>query len=94
MDIFDAYEKYIKPDDDAMKQALIAGQAKEDDKLWDNGTDGNEKPQETKEPGTLPDPSPLKLSDEQMQQIIAGVIAGMKGGDGDGNAGHDKPDAE
>ena len=93
MDMFDAYEKFVKPEDDAMKQALIEESKKEEDKLWDDGTNGNDQPKETKTPEQSQTPPALTLSEDQMQKIIAGVIAGMKGGS-DGDAGPGQHDAE
>ena len=93
MDMFDAYEKFVKPEDDAMKQALIEESKKEEDKLWDDGTNGNDQPNETKTPEQSQTPPALTLTEDQMQKIIAGVIAGMKGGS-DGDAGPGQHDAE
>lgn len=94
MDMFDAYEKYIKPEDEAMKQALIEESKKQEDKLWDDGTDGNDQPNEKTPPEQSQNPPALTLTEDQMQKIIAGVIAGMKGGSEDGDAGPGQHDAE
>jgi len=95
MDMFEAYDKYVKPEDDAAATALAEAAKKEANNLWDD----NQPPEDKKvidqpevedknvsrETSTAP-----TLSDTDIDAIAKRLaeIMGQKGGTNDGTDGH------
>lgn len=87
MELFEAYDKYVKPDDDAQAAALAEQAKKEDNNLWEDGQSANNE-------DNVADPQKdvinktSTLSEAEITAIAQKMVElmGQKGGN-DGNAG-------
>ncbi len=96
MDMFEAYDKYIKPEDDAAAAALAEAAKKEAENLWDDHQPSTEEKKVVDQPGvqdtnvSRETSTAPTLSDTDIDAIAKRLaeIMGQKGGTNDGSDGN------
>ena len=92
MELFEAYDKYVKPEDDAAAAALAEAAKKSDDQLWDDNQPPTEDRKVVDQPGdqnknvsreTSTGPNLSETDIDAIARRLAEIMGQKGGSDGD-----------